>query len=95
MAQKNQSGIPRTQTSGISESHPGWSTIDTQKQNRPRKTWRQALQESAPLVLPVAHDALTARLIELAGYPAYQIGTTPRRSYIHPAACLPSALPSR
>jgi 2-methylisocitrate lyase-like PEP mutase family enzyme len=32
------------------------------------------LEESAPLVLPVAHDALTARLIELAGYPAYQIG---------------------
>ena len=25
-------------------------------------------------LLPVAHDALTARLIQLAGYPAYQIG---------------------
>ena len=48
--------------------------LDTQLQTRPRKTWRQALQESAPLLLPVAHDALTARLIELAGYPAYQIG---------------------
>jgi 2-methylisocitrate lyase-like PEP mutase family enzyme len=36
--------------------------------------WRQALQESTPLLLPVAHDALTARIIELAGYPAYQIG---------------------
>ena len=40
----------------------------------PRKTWRTVLDESAPLLLPVAHDALTARLIELAGYPAYQIG---------------------
>ena len=46
--------------------------VDTQK--RPRKTWRQALDESAPLILPVAHDALTARIIEVAGYPAYQIG---------------------
>jgi 2-methylisocitrate lyase-like PEP mutase family enzyme len=25
-------------------------------------------------LLPVAHDALTARLIQLAGYPAYQSG---------------------
>ena len=32
------------------------------------------LSESAPLLLPVAHDALTARIIEVAGYPAYQIG---------------------
>ena len=48
--------------------------IDTQNQNRARKTWRQALSESAPLLLPVAHDALTARIIELTGYPAYQIG---------------------
>jgi len=39
-----------------------------------RKTWRKVLSESTPLLLPVAHDALTARLIELAGYPAYQIG---------------------
>ena len=27
-----------------------------------------------PVQLPVAHDALTARLIELAGFDAYQIG---------------------
>ena len=38
------------------------------------KTWRNVLEESSPLLLPVAHDALTARLIEQAGYPAYQIG---------------------
>ena len=50
------------------------SRVDTQNQNRPRKTWRQVLSESAPLLLPVAHDALTARIIEVAGYPAYQIG---------------------
>ena len=46
--------------------------VDVEK--RPRKTWREVLRESAPLLLPAAHDALTARLIELAGYPAYQIG---------------------
>ena len=28
--------------------------IDTQQ--RPRKTWRQVLEESAPLLLPVAAD---------------------------------------
>src|ERR1700755_2266224 len=43
-------------------------------QQNSRKTWRNVLEEGAPLLLPVAHDALTARLIELAGYPAYQIG---------------------
>ena len=32
------------------------------------------LDDSAPLLLPVAHDALTAKVIEQAGYPAYQIG---------------------
>ena len=46
--------------------------VDTQK--RPRKSWREVLDQSAPLLLPVAHDALTARVIEQAGYPAYQIG---------------------
>ena len=46
--------------------------VDTQQ--HPRKTWRQVLRESAPLLLPVAHDALAARIIEVAGYPAYQIG---------------------
>jgi len=46
--------------------------VNTQK--RPRKTWREVLDDSAPLLLPVAHDALTAKVIEQAGYPAYQIG---------------------
>ncbi len=46
--------------------------VDTQQ--RPRQSWREALDENAPLLLPVAHDALTAKVIEQAGYPAYQIG---------------------
>ncbi|HEX3385445.1 MAG TPA: isocitrate lyase/phosphoenolpyruvate mutase family protein, partial [Mucilaginibacter sp.] len=40
-----------------------------------RKTWKELLEGSdKPVLLPVAHDALTARLIELAGFDAYQIG---------------------
>ena len=52
----------------ISDGH----CIDTQK--RPRKTWREVLSESAPLLVPVAHDALSAKVVEQAGYPVYQIG---------------------
>lgn len=40
--------------------------------NRP--TWKSTLEKHAPLILPSAPDALTARLIERAGFPAYQIG---------------------
>lgn len=36
--------------------------------------WRQVLERHAPLILPSVADALTARLVELAGFPAYQIG---------------------
>jgi 2-methylisocitrate lyase-like PEP mutase family enzyme len=39
-----------------------------------RVPWSKVLKENTPLLLPVAHDALTARLIERAGFPAYQIG---------------------
>ncbi|RUW83622.1 carboxyvinyl-carboxyphosphonate phosphorylmutase, partial [Mesorhizobium sp. M8A.F.Ca.ET.023.01.1.1] len=39
-----------------------------------RPSWGAVLAGHAPLVLPSAADALTARLIEDAGYPAYQIG---------------------
>lgn len=40
-----------------------------------RKAWKTMLAEArGPVLLPVAHDALTARLIELAGFEAYQIG---------------------
>src|SRR5438067_13344711 len=41
--------------------------------NHARPTWKQLLARQAPLRLPVAHDALTAKLIRLAGYPAYQV----------------------
>ena len=39
-----------------------------------RRTWRELVKNDAPLLLPAAHDALTAKLIERAGFPAYQIG---------------------
>ncbi len=39
--------------------------------------WRQALAAESPLLLPVAHDALSARLIERAGFQAYSIGGFP------------------
>lgn len=39
-----------------------------------RSTWKELLDEHAPLQLPAAHDALTARLIERTGFAAYQIG---------------------
>jgi len=40
-----------------------------------RKTWKAMLAAAEkPVQLPVAHDALTARLIEMTGFEAYQIG---------------------
>ena len=42
--------------------------------SQPRRPWRSLLNEYAPLQLPAAHDALTARLIQRAGFHAYQIG---------------------
>lgn len=40
-----------------------------------RQSWKAMLKAAKhPVQLPVAHDALTARLIELAGFEAYQIG---------------------
>jgi 2-methylisocitrate lyase-like PEP mutase family enzyme len=39
-----------------------------------RLHWRELLEFHRPLLLPAAHDALTAKLIEEAGFPAYQIG---------------------
>jgi 2-methylisocitrate lyase-like PEP mutase family enzyme len=39
-----------------------------------RISWKKALKNERPLLLPVAHDALTARLIEQAGFTAVQIG---------------------
>jgi 2-methylisocitrate lyase-like PEP mutase family enzyme len=42
-----------------------------------RPTWRELLAKEKPLVLPGAHDALSARLIEMAGFSAYIIGGYP------------------
>lgn len=39
-----------------------------------RTTWRTLLNENEPLLLPAAHDALTARLITRAGFKAFQVG---------------------
>lgn len=39
-----------------------------------RKTIRDALARETPLVMPLAHDALSARLIEQAGFRAFAIG---------------------
>jgi 2-methylisocitrate lyase-like PEP mutase family enzyme len=43
-----------------------------EKQEKP--TWRQLLAGAQPLLLPCAHDALSARLIERAGFCAYSVG---------------------
>jgi 2-methylisocitrate lyase-like PEP mutase family enzyme len=37
-------------------------------------SWKELLDLKKQLLLPAAHDALAARLIELAGFDAYQIG---------------------
>jgi 2,3-dimethylmalate lyase len=42
-----------------------------------RRPWRELLSAEKPLLLPVAHDALSARLIERAGFAAYSIGGFP------------------
>ena len=39
-----------------------------------KPTWKQLLARGEPLVMPNAHDALSARLIERAGFSAYMIG---------------------
>lgn len=43
----------------------------------PKLTWRELLNANQPLLLPLAHDALCARLIERAGFAAYAIGGFP------------------
>jgi 2-methylisocitrate lyase-like PEP mutase family enzyme len=42
-----------------------------------RPAWRELLNLEKPLLLPLAHDALAARLIERAGFSAYAIGGFP------------------
>ena len=43
-----------------------------------RPTWGALLAAGGPLLLPAAHDALTARLIARAGFRAYPVGGSPR-----------------
>lgn len=40
----------------------------------PKPTWKELIAREKPLLLPNAHDALSARLIERAGFAAYMIG---------------------
>jgi 2-methylisocitrate lyase-like PEP mutase family enzyme len=42
--------------------------------SRSKVNWKTLLAERAPIQLPAAHDALAAKLIEQAGFAAYQIG---------------------
>ena len=42
--------------------------------NSRQRNWKRLLKKHAPLLLPAACDALTAKLIEDAGFIAYQIG---------------------
>lgn len=51
-----------------------------------RATWREALSRETPLLLPAAHDALAARIIERAGFTAYQVGgyALSASRYAHP-----------
>jgi len=51
--------------------------------NRSRAAWKETLKENTPLLLPVTHDALTTRLIELAGFKAFQIGSFAVVSSLH------------
>ncbi len=39
-----------------------------------RPTWRETLDTGELILLPAAHDALTAKLIEQAGFRAFQVG---------------------
>jgi 2-methylisocitrate lyase-like PEP mutase family enzyme len=39
-----------------------------------RISWTKALKQESPLLLPVAHDALAAKIIEQAGFSALQVG---------------------
>lgn len=48
--------------------------LDIPAVRRAEISWRALLEREKFLRLPAAHDALTAKLIERAGFPAYQVG---------------------
>jgi len=39
-----------------------------------RPTWKQLVTQGEPLLLPIAHDGLSAGLIKRAGFKAYSVG---------------------
>ncbi|MEX1306351.1 MAG: isocitrate lyase/PEP mutase family protein [Rhodovibrionaceae bacterium] len=49
----------------------------TATSNPSKPTWKQLLEQDKPLVLPGAHDALSAKLIEQAGFSAFCVGGFP------------------
>ncbi len=56
-------------------------TTEPQRHTRASKPiWRQVLDRHAPVFLPAAHDGLSARLIEQAGFVAFQVGGPGRMS---------------
>jgi 2-methylisocitrate lyase-like PEP mutase family enzyme len=48
--------------------------LDIPAVRRSAISWKALLEREQVLQLPAAHDALTAKLIERAGFPAYQVG---------------------
>ncbi|UIJ44382.1 isocitrate lyase/PEP mutase family protein [Sphingomonas cannabina] len=48
--------------------------LDIPAVRRSQISWKALLDREGCLQLPAAHDALTAKLIERAGFPAYQVG---------------------
>lgn len=48
--------------------------LDIAVVRKKRPSWKEVLAREKLLKLPAAHDALTAKLIERAGFPAYQVG---------------------
>lgn len=50
------------------------SELEIPASRRAPISWKRLLEREKFLQLPAAHDALTAKLIERAGFPAYQIG---------------------
>ncbi|HEY1937194.1 MAG TPA: hypothetical protein VGJ33_04585 [Candidatus Angelobacter sp.] len=39
-----------------------------------QRNWKHLLKKHKPMQLPAAYDALTAKLIQQSGFPAYQVG---------------------
>jgi 2-methylisocitrate lyase-like PEP mutase family enzyme len=66
--------IGGTVVSGHAFSHIGKHLSEVENMPSKRLPWKTMLKNHGPLLLPSAADALTARLIERARFPAYQIG---------------------